>query len=473
MNPPASNLEKLEQQVKSREPKAPDFSHPVPFGTDTWMAERLVAEHGAHLRYVGPWKKWMVYRKGRWVVDAMARAQQLLKQCARELYVAAGKQPEAHVRVSMGKAAVHYESAKGRAAAMTLASYEPEVQVLPERLDVDPWVLNVKNGTLNLRTAELKPHDPRDHLTKRTLANYNADAVCPTWDAFLQRIFAGDLEMITYVQRAAGYSLTGDVGERVVFVLHGVGSNGKSTLVETLMSVMAEYSLAAAPNLLVASKSEKHPTELADLLGRRLVVCQETDQEHRFDEAKLKVLTGGDRITARRMREDFWSFAPTHKPWLCTNHRPGIRGQDDAIWDRIRLIPFDVRIPDSEKDKGLAKKLRAEADGILAWAVRGCLAWQREGLQTPSKVVAASRAYREAEDRIGAFLSDCCIVRDGAQVTAKALYEAFRSWAADNGEYELSQKALGQRLAERGFESQRTMYARMWSGVGLKLEGSD
>ena len=459
-------LEKADRARRSRKTGHPE-------GTETWLAERLVAQHGEMIRWCGVWKKWLIYRKGRWLVDCKAVPQRLAKECIRKVGLEGLAEQDQVRRELLLKCAAKAESAKMRAAVLTLASHEEPVQLMPESLDADPWLLNAKNGTVDLRTGKLTPHDPKKLLSKRTVAEYDPDAVCPVWDAFLLKIFGGDLELVTFVQRAVGYSLTGDISEHALFLLHGKGRNGKSTLTEAIQWLLGEYAVAGAPNLLVAQRSEKHPTELVDLFGRRMVVCQETGEEHRFDEAKVKGLTGGDRVSARRMREDYWSFEPTHKLWLCTNHKPAIRGQDEAIWSRIKLIPFEVTIPAEERDKGLKRKLRAEASGILAWAVRGALSWQREGLQTPAKVQAATEAYREAEDRLGAFLEDRCQVDKRMQVQAKSLYEEFRSWAQENGEYELSQKALGQRLAERGFEPAKSGSSRFWRGLGLKMTPQD
>ena len=244
-------------------------------------------------------------------------------------------------------------------AMIALAKSDAPIPARAADFDADPWLLNVQNGVLNLRTGELMPHAPEHLCSKLAPVTFDAGAHCPTWHAFLHRIFAGDAELIDYLQRWLGYCLTGQVSEQYLHALWGSGANGKSVLIGTVLALLGDYGATAAPELLLA-RDGKHPTEVADLQGRRFVCSVETDEGRRLAEAAVKSLTGGDTVKARRMHENFWEFSPTHKLALVTNHKPKVTGTDHAIWRRLRLIPFEVTIPDAEQDKTLPAKLQAE-----------------------------------------------------------------------------------------------------------------
>jgi putative DNA primase/helicase len=351
---------------------------------------------------------------------------------------------------------------------LKLAQSEPDIPINPDQLDAHAYLLNVSNGTLDLKQGELRGHLREDHLTKRLEVIYNQTARCPRWEAFLERILAGRQELIRFVQKAIGYSLTGNTQEQCFFILYGTGANGKSTLLDTLLALLGSYAKQAAPDVLLSKSIDRHPTELADLMGARLVTAIETGEGRRLAENLVKQMTGGDRIKARFMRQDFFEFSPTFKLFLATNHKPQIRGTDYAIWRRIRLIPFTVTIPEEERDPTLLEKLRTELPGILAWAVRGCLAWQREGLKPPADVTHATEAYRAEMDVLAAFLTDCCVVHRNARVKASELYQTYTQWCEDNGEQTENQRSLGMHLTERGFERKRgTAGVHIWEGIGL------
>lgn len=433
--------------------------------TETTMAEDVVRQHGKDLRFCGPMGKWFVWAGRRWRIDDSGRVQRRIKQTLRRA--------EARVLQAgeddLFKAIAKLEKRNAREGIAVLARYEEAVQINPEQLDRDPMLFNVRNGTIDLRTGRLRPHQRTDFITKIAGLEYDPTTRAPLWAAFLDRIFDKNQGLIRFVQKAAGYSLTGEVGEQVFFILWGSGANGKSTLLDLLLAASGDYGMAGADELLLAAKGERHPTELADLFGRRLVACQETQEGRRFDESRVKRLTGGDPVKARRMREDFWQFSPAHKLWLGTNHRPAIRGTDYAIWRRVRLVPFIITIPPGERDKSLPEKLRRELPGILHWMVEGCLAWQHEGLEPPPEVTSATEAYREAEDRLAAFLAECCAVGASKQATAAAVYASYCAWAEENHEFVPSAKAFSESLAERGFERDRAGKDRqkIWRGIGL------
>lgn len=336
-----------------------------------------------------------------------------------------------------------------------------------ERLDADPWLLNVQNGVINLRTGQLRPHRSEDFMTKICQIPFDPHAKCEMFLIFIDKIFDRDEDLIRFVQKAVGYSLTGCVEEQIFFLLYGTGANGKSTLVEVLASALGDYAATAPPSLLMAKKQEAHPTELADLFRKRFVITSEVKADSKFDEERIKALTGGDTIKARRMREDFWSFTPTHKFWISVNHRPTTSDNSEGFWRRVRMIPFTVTIPPQERDPKLLEKLKGELPGILAWAVRGCLLWQQEGLEAPESVRRATSSYRHDSDDLQAFMDECCNQRAGAEVQSLVLYNAYRAWVIARGENPVSHAIFSGRLKSYGLQSKKASSTYI---LGLELK---
>lgn len=420
--------------------------------TDTGLAERFAWLFGDRVRYCHPWKKWLAWDGRRWRLDDTGAVDQLAKRTSRSILVEAAACEDEPMRARLREFARTAESAARRRAMVTLAMSEPPIPILPESLDTDPMLLNVENGTLDLRTGILRPHRIDDFLTKLAPVEYYPDFTAPVWDAFLTRIFAGNQALISYVHRLLGYCLTGDVSEQVLPIWHGGGANGKSTAVNVVLDVLGpDYAMKAPPDILMAKRGETHPTERADLHGKRFVAAVETEENRRLAESLTKELTGGDKVRARRMREDFWQFAPTHKVILACNHRPEVRGTDHAIWRRLRLVPFEVTIPDAEQDKHLAEKLRKESPGVLAWLVRGCQDWLEHGLGLPPEVETATANYRAEQDGIGEFISECCCVGDEFRAKAGNLYQHYRTWSEKAGESPVKQRQFGTALTERAF----------------------
>lgn len=434
--------------------------------TDMGNAERLVEYCGQDLRYCYPWSRWLVWDGVRWVPDASGRVHGLCKKTVRGIYKEAARAEDGQDRKAISRHATASE-AETRVKAMAELA-KPDLPVSQEDLDPDPYLLNVRNGTLDLRTGELSSHERANLITKLAPVAYDPNAAAPTWKAFLERVLP-DQEVRRFVQLAVGYSLTGDVSEQALLIPYGVGANGKSTLLNIMLEMLGDYAKQAAPDLLIAKKGA-HPTELADLFGARLVASIEVEEGRRLAESLVKQLTGGDKIRARKMRQDFWEFWPTHKAWMAVNHKPEVRGVDNAIWRRIRLIPFTEIIPKEEQDRRLMDKLRAELPGILAWAMQGCIDWQREGLEAPDQVRQATGEYRAEMDMIGAFLRDCCEVGPDYDVAAKDLYAAYRLWCEEGGERPETQRKFGTRLTDRGaFERYRGGKdgSHRWRGVDL------
>lgn len=444
-------------------------------GTDVANAERFVADHGTRARWCGPWGSWLVWDGTRWERDVRDNVVELAKDTARRLAeetatkTVPGESDGAR-RQRMAKAAGFQNAGRIRAM-LELARSDPQVSVVPADLDADPWLLNATNGTVDLRTGRLRPHVPADLITKVAGASYHPDATALAWITFLERVLP-DADLRTFVQRSLGYACTGIVAEALLWLAYGGGANGKTSLLGTVEAVLGDYAQPAAPDLLLAGR-DQHPTGMADLKGARLVLTSELDDGKRLAEATVKQLTGGDVIKARVMRGDFFRFTPTHHLWVQTNHRPEVRGTDTGIWRRLRLVPFETTIPPSEQDPRLGEKLRAEADGILAWLVAGCLAWAAHGLAEPLVVQMATADYRAEQDALGAFLTECCVEQAGASVTAADLYAAYRTWADATGEYQLNQRRLGQQLAERNLERRKHGPHRRWSWFGIGLAGAE
>ena len=422
--------------------------------TDLANGKRFAGRFGDRVRWCHPWGKWLAWDGKRWKIDGVCRVERYGKAVGDRLWdelAEALTTLDAKTLAEARSFCKYAAGANGVKNLLVMARSEPGIPVLPEQLDTNPFLLNVRNGTLNLRTGGLKPHDREDYITKLCPVSYDAAAGCPVWEGFLGRVLDGNRELIAYLRRVVGYSLTGDVSEQCMWFLHGSGANGKSTFLRVLLDILGDYAIQSVAELFVSRSHESHPTERADLFGKRLVATIEVDQGKRIAESIFKQLTGGDKIRARRMREDFWEFDPTHKLYLAANHKPVVRGTDLAMWRRIKLVPFNVTIPPAEQDKSLPDKLRAELPGILAWAVRGCLEWQNEGLGEPAAVRAATEQYRSESDLLAAFLADRCVVGDKRKCKFADLYAAYKEWSGDR---QTTRPAFIDRLKERGLDNE-------------------
>jgi putative DNA primase/helicase len=435
--------------------------------TDLGNSERFVARYGEGVRYCHPWGKWLLYDGTRWRVDDAGRAHRLAKETVRLIYREASEEEDEDRRKALAKHARASESERRIRAILELA--KSEVAVSPDELDADPWLLNVLNGTIDLRTGKLREHRKEDLITKLAPVEYHPDATAPAWEAFLERVLPS-ADLRGFVQRAAGYSATGDTSEQCMFIHHGPGANGKSTFQETLSTALGDYAMRTPTETLLVKRSGAVPNDVARLKGARFVTASETEEGRRLAEGLVKDLTGQDTISARFMRAEWFDFKPTHALHLSTNHKPEIRGTDAAIWRRIRLVPWGVTIPSPEQDRKLAEKLRDELPAVLAWIVRGCLAWQREGLQAPEEVRQATKAYRAEMDVLAAFLADCCVRNEDEEAFAGELWGAWKRWCEETGEQAGSQKRFGGRLAERGFLNHRDSRTgrKVWSGLSLR-----
>ncbi len=435
--------------------------------SDLGNAKRFITAHGRDLLYCTPWGKWLVWDGSRWSVDQKSHVTRLAKEALQALLVQAATANDAESQ----KLAAHVlrsQSVNHITAMVDLAKCEPGIPVLPEELDTNPWLLAVQNGTVDLRTGELKVSRREDRMSKLAPVTIDTKATCPTWKKFLSYALAGKSDLIRFVQQAIGYSLTGSSKEQVLFFLYGTGANGKSTLLNTISALLGDYARQTSTDTLLVKRGDGISNDIARLQGSRFVSAVEAEQGRSLAEALVKRLTGGDKIAARLLYQEYFEFEPTFKLWLGVNHKPNIRGTDEAIWRRIHVIPFTVTIPPAERDKDLGDKLRAELPGILNWAIEGCLDWQKSGLIAPPEVQDATDTYREEMDVLETFLRERCCEEVRGRVSPSRLYDEYANWCGGNGERLLNNRDFTTRLKERGITQGRNTHERFWTGIALK-----
>ncbi len=444
---------------------------------DNGNAERLIALYGRDLRYCHAFRKWLVWDGKRWAVDETDQARKMAKRAMLELMhqaVEAGNQKaETFARGSLD----------ARRVTNALAMAECEIYVKPADLDGDPYLLNFINGTVDLRTGELCQHRRENLITKLIHHEYRPEAACPRWLAFLDQIMgggpdAGEVELdraqrlCDYLQRAFGYSLTGCTIEKAVFVLFGAGDNGKSTMLTTIRQLVEEYSaLLQVDTLMVRQESNNTQADLADLRGARFVQTSETEEGQRLAQGKLKRITQGmGKIKAVRKYENPIEFSETHKLWMDTNRKPTIKDADDrATFSRLHPIPFMVRISKEQIDRDMPRKLLEEAEGILAWAVKGARLWHESGLSKPPEVQAANEKWRSEMDQLGRFIEERCVTGKEFSAVSSALYTEYKQWAATSGEeHVMPLKTFGQKLSDReGIVGKHKSRGTLYSGIAL------
>ncbi len=442
--------------------------------TQLGNSERLVDEFGDRLLYCKTWGEWLCWDGRRWKLDDTVYVTKLAKEVVRSIHLEAHEATTRARRRALSSWAVASEAERHINAMVSLA--RSALPATPDQFDTNIWLLNCRNGTVDLRTGELREHRQSDYITKLIDIDYDPEAECPLWESVLERVLP-DQSVRDFVQRASGYSATGSARERKIIIPHGPGRNGKGVTLETQFQVLGEYGSRTPAETFMARRNDSIPNNIAALRGVRFVYSSETDDGHRLAEAVVKDLTGGESISARFMRGEWFSFPPTFTPWLSTNHRPVIRGSDPAIWDRIALVPFTVRIPDEEQDPDLLEKLKPEYPGILAWIIRGAANWYRNGLGIPSAVRAATSSYQGEMDLIGSFIGECCVLDSDERtgwVLASSLYDAYTKWCGEAGEKNpLPKRTLGLRLAERGYTAKERVggiHARGWLGLRLRTD---
>jgi putative DNA primase/helicase len=461
-----AEIEGLFQQAKPERP-------PQGYNrTDLGNAERLVHEHGESLRYTDA-TGWLVWTGTHWERDTADAVEKFAKDTVRGMYLEAARTEDRENRRRLAEWALRCEARRRIGDMVALARSDPAVRINADVLDADSWLLNVQNGTLDLKTGELRQHDRADLITKCCPVIYEPIACAPRFDAFLQEIMDGNEEMVEFLQRAVGHSLTGDTSERCLFLLWGTGRNGKSTFLHVMREMLGGYALHARAETILAKRGDSVPCDLARLKGARLATFTEVDEGRRMFVARVKEMTAGcDVITARFMRQNEFTFMPEFKPWIATNHKPTIHDDSDAIWDRLYTVPFTVRVPDDRIDKRLPEKLLGELPGILRWAVEGCLAWQEAGgLLPPDKVRAANAAYRTEMDTFAQWLDErCTIGLETLQARGGELWKDYKAWSEEMNVRAMSARRFGGRLTERFRKEVAGGGFRTYFGVGLRSE---
>jgi len=446
--------------------------------TDLGNAEKFVDMWGHVLRYNIDKNKWMVWHEGRWKDNDQTIITPMLKRTVRSIALS-GKGNEA---VFWSKKS---ESSKGISAMLSLAKGEPGIPVREIDLDTDPFYMNCLNGVIDLRNGKLMEAKPEWLCYKSAPTKYDPKAECPRFMRFLEETFDDDPGTINFLQRWIGYSLTADVAAQTFAVFYGIGANGKSTLVETIQRIVGDYAKTAPPDTFIQKQAGGIPNDIAALRGARMVLTTETEANAKLAEAKVKSMTGGDRVSARYMRGEFFEFTPTWKITISTNHKPRISGGDYGIWRRVILVPFKNVVPIPKQDPLLPNKLMEEASGILNWCVKGAMAWYtsgggRMGLQVPESILSETQEYREDEDVVNRFLLSACyshaeiqkmlnnkdLIRDGDNVSR--VFFSFRNWCekeGENGYAKMTQNMFGRAMSERGHVSEKLVSGRYYPGV--------
>ncbi len=440
--------------------------------SDTGNAECLAHLSGDDLRYCHTRSKWLIWCDSRWCIDEDGAAQRAMIAVVKARFRACEQIPDPDHRKKAVVWSIGCENNGKIEAGMNVASSLPPFTSTIERYDRDPLLAACIGATLDLRVCVHRHVRRDDFLTMQLGAAYAPDATCDRWLQFLDEVFNGDAELIGYIQRAVGYSLTGDTREQKLFLLHGVGNNGKSVFLDVLSTLLGDYAGNASFETFDANKRSESTNDLATLRGKRLVTVIETEDGKRLAEARVKSVTGQDPITCRFLYGEYFTYRPTYKIWLAMNHLPSIRGTDKGIWRRIQLIPFNQDFSGTE-DKTLAATLHGELDGILQWALEGLRQWWQRGLDTPAIVTNATNKYRAESDQVGRWIGDAMVQVSNVSVTVALAYNCYKSWCETNGETAMSQTKLGRVLTEKGIDQASPRNQRTWIGLGIHTEESE
>ena len=429
------------------------------WGTDDALALTFTRRYQRDWRYVAGWGKWLMWDGQRWRSEDTLAASDLVRHVCRH----------ASLKATSIKTAAKLAGSGTVSGVERLARADRRHAGTTEEWDADPWLLNTPGGVVDLRTGGMRPHDRADRMTKVTTATLTPDAQCPNWMQFLDQATGSDPQLIGYLQRVFGYCLTGSTQEHALFFLYGTGANGKSVFVNTLFTIVGDYAANAPMDTFMETRGDRHPTDLAGLRGARFVAATETEQGRRWNESKIKEITGGDRVSARFMRQDFFTYVPQFKLVIAGNHKPAIRNIDEAMRRRLHLVPFTITVPPERRDKQLQTKLLTERHAIFEWGVQGCLAWQRSGLTPPQPVQDATDEYFESEDAVGRWLDERCVRTANAKALTAELFNDWKQWAEGAGEFVGSQRRFSDLLLSRGLNKWRNSAGvRGYQGIGLK-----
>lgn len=468
---PDDKLDSIVQHFMLR--REPRQGSPVTGGsyrlTDVGNAELFADLYADRLSYDHRRKRWLLWQGQWWADDTDGEHQRLAVAAVRERYRQAVEIADLEERTKASRFAIQSEGRQRLDALLTIAQSQRRLADAGEHWDEDPFLLGVTNGVVDLRTGCLRDGRPEDRITLHTDIPYLSDARAPRWDRFLHEVFEGDGELIDYIHRAVGYSLTGDTSEQDIFTCFGKGGNGKSVFLNVLGLLAGRYGWNAPFTTFEAGSKYAIPNDIAALVNVRLVTSSETNEDARLNEARLKSLTGGDVMTARFLHGEFFKFRPVAKIWLAVNHRPRVSDDSEGFWRRLKLIPFLHQFKSGrDADPYLMSTLIAELPGILTWTVRGCLAWQQRRLAAPRVVTAATQQYREDADPLSQFLADACVVQQGAFAGAADLYRCYVAWCLDHGVVapeRLTSTAFGLKMSNR-FEKRKTKRGTVYFGVG-------
>jgi P4 family phage/plasmid primase-like protien len=450
--------------------------------TNLGNAMRLVKRYGNDLRYCHGKKKWFIWNNKYWMIDEKNRIYRLMVQVIQQDIPEEGEieAEKARANAPAGKGEEAYDDViefyrKFRLASenrihesITLAQNLYKIPVTITQFDRDHMLLNVKNGVVDLRTGELQRAARTNLCSKIANIEYNKELRCPQWITFLNTIFNGNQEIIGYVQRAVGYSLTGDTTEQCFFILHGNGANGKSVFTDTIRTLLGDYAKTAEFNTFMVRNNDAIRNDLAGLVGSRFVLAAEGDMGKRLSESVIKTITGGEEVSARFLNCEFFTHTPTYKIWLVTNHRPRIAGTDIGIWRRVILIPFEVTIPKEEQDKRLGEKLKEELGGILNWALEGLAQWQATGLHPPEEVMHATSQYKDNEDVFGMFVTEECVECKYSEIPSSVIYAAYAEWAKEMNSYVVNRVEFSKKMEEKGFVKDRKSSGNFFLGIKLR-----
>ena len=473
---PTSDVESLEVIPASKN-KKPRRSSSISFlCTDAGNAELIAQLFQERLTYDYVQQRWLEWtashdwnehppeQRLRWVKRRTEEMRRFAIEAARMRIEHANRMQDLEKRKNQIRWAMESEYLSRLDAALEIAK---SLLASDKKWDGDPWLFGVANGVIDLRTGLLLNEQREHRITKHSPVRFDPDATCPRFKAFVEEIFSGDAELIDYMQRMLGYCLTGLVREQCLSAWYGTGANGKTTLINLLAWIFDDYAVNLPFSAL--ENQNRNSNDLVGLHGARFATAVETREGTRLNEARIKGLTGGDPITAREMYKNNFTFLPTHKLVLAFNHKPVIADDSHGMWRRIHLVPFNRRFEGEQCDKRLLDKLKDEGPGILAWMVRGCLAWQQEGLKMPPAVDAATCAYRDESDHVGEFLKDRCLLEAGAKVQSGILWESYQAWTRDNEEVPLIRKTFAERLKSRGLTADKDAGKRCWFGARLKI----
>lgn len=442
--------------------------------TDAGNAEYFVSLYGDKMRYDHRRLRWLEWDGVRWHEDPDGKVLRMALAACRARYKAAASIPDLEKRKDISKYTIESEARARLEACLAIAKCLLPIADSGEHWDENPWQLCVKNGVIDLKTGELMPGNQTDRITMQSPVTYDAGAKAPRWELFLNEVFAGDSDLISWQQKYLGYCLSGDTREQILVMGHGSGANGKGRELAILRYVLGDYAYDAPFSTFELAARAVIPNDLAALVGRRFVTSSETNTGTRFNEARIKALTGQDAVTARFLHCEFFTFQPTAKYFLAVNHCPRVHDDSYGFWRRVRLIPFTQEFKGANDDKMLLDKLITEAPGILNWLIEGCLRWQKEGMEpTPECVSRATTEYQSDSDPLSEFILDECIMNPRATGKSIALYKAYQKYCRDQGMTDkeiMSTTAFGRRMSQK-FKKSHKEGGTIYSGVALKTDG--